>query len=1114
MKKMALLLSIVVLFVLPAWGAVTTEYLGDDVAVWGTTIQGSWKANGIGQDGYHLLNWGNNEDQKSYPSYLDVATRSGFASYQWVAPGGTTEARAIQNAEMTLRAVPCWHGNGTCYIRIQMKQARTFILGVYMFDWESGRAAEVGVCSSTEEAAPPWKVTADPYNQGKWVFARVTGAAGDTVTVRTNALANNATISMLSFDPAGTAVAQFALADQTTGYAVYTNETTVSVQLVGAPAMGRTIVGYLITETPDTPAAGDGRWQPTSPTTYTFSQPTGNVTLYAWVKDDADSVAGKTCSITYNNAVPVLSNIRIWATDATIAVASWNTDIPAVCRARYRGLGDADWINTAWGTAPATSHLRALTGLVLDQEYEVIIDADAVSSDVQSYVHANPVSEIGPKSGWVADAYKSPYAGNPPGLGINGVTDDYWQTDVSPCWFRVDLGARYRIQRMGYQPRADHAFKNYEIYVTDVKAGNTSPTAINKPAEWGAPVATGVIPSVGTRTNIDFVGGSGRYLVLYGDRWTNGPTVSELWLYGDRLSPVIDSFVVSDRTSSAPGFTKGALVNVELTAHPSGAEIAGYMVTQSSTPPAAGADGWSTDPVTSYTITATPPTTVKLYGWVKNADGDVIGKPYSVYFSTATTVISGINIYATDSAVAVAMWNTSVPAVGRVRYRVAGDVEWTATALEAAPSTSHWRILSSLSSGQEYEVVIDSNDASSTIQTYVHENPVSEIGPKSGWVADAYETVSGNSPSLGINGATGDYWQTGVAPCWFRVDLGARYRIQRLGYQPRVADHAFNNYEIYVTDSKAGNISPTAINKPAEWGAPVATGVMPYVSGRTNIDLLGFGRYVVLYGDRYVNGPTVAELWLYGTLMPSIGVTAFSAADQSTGSALFTNTSTVNVTIAAEGDDIAGYLITETSDKPATDAEGWTAIPPAIATLSGEGQKTLYAWVKDSSGTVGESASATILFSTAVPIVSNAKIVAGAEEGSAVATWTTDLPAEGGVQFGPVLMTGGMPNTVLENAIGTEHSVTFATAADVNYKIVLVSNEVADAPFYWPEPWPIDGDANMDCRVNILDLIFIRNKLNQAVATGDNWKADVNEDTRINILDLIFVRNKLNTQCP
>jgi len=50
--------------------------------------------------------------------------------------------------------------------------------------------------------------------------------------------------------------------------------------------------------------------------------------------------------------------------------------------------------------------------------------------------------------------------------------------------------------------------------------------------------------------------------------------------------------------------------------------------------------------------------------------------------------------------------------------------------------------------------------------------------------------------------------------------------------------------------------------------------------------------------------------------------------------------------------------------------------------------------------------------------------------------------------------------------------------------------------------------------VNILDLIFIRNKLNQDPATGDNWKADVNKDTRVNILDLIYVRNKLNTQCP
>ncbi|HUU82808.1 MAG TPA: dockerin type I repeat-containing protein, partial [Phycisphaerae bacterium] len=106
------------------------------------------------------------------------------------------------------------------------------------------------------------------------------------------------------------------------------------------------------------------------------------------------------------------------------------------------------------------------------------------------------------------------------------------------------------------------------------------------------------------------------------------------------------------------------------------------------------------------------------------------------------------------------------------------------------------------------------------------------------------------------------------------------------------------------------------------------------------------------------------------------------------------------------------------------------------------------------------------------------------------------------------------PNTVSENALATEHSATFNIAAGTNYKLVLVNTEVASPAIYWPSPWPILGDTNGDCRVNILDLIFIRNKLNQPVGTGDNWKADVNEDTKINILDLIFVRNKLNTQCP
>jgi len=58
------------------------------------------------------------------------------------------------------------------------------------------------------------------------------------------------------------------------------------------------------------------------------------------------------------------------------------------------------------------------------------------------------------------------------------------------------------------------------------------------------------------------------------------------------------------------------------------------------------------------------------------------------------------------------------------------------------------------------------------------------------------------------------------------------------------------------------------------------------------------------------------------------------------------------------------------------------------------------------------------------------------------------------------------------------------------------------------------GDANLDCKVNILDLIFIRNRIGQSPSTGDNWSADVNNDGNVNILDLIATRNSLNTGCP
>ena len=61
--------------------------------------------------------------------------------------------------------------------------------------------------------------------------------------------------------------------------------------------------------------------------------------------------------------------------------------------------------------------------------------------------------------------------------------------------------------------------------------------------------------------------------------------------------------------------------------------------------------------------------------------------------------------------------------------------------------------------------------------------------------------------------------------------------------------------------------------------------------------------------------------------------------------------------------------------------------------------------------------------------------------------------------------------------------------------------------------WPVFGDANGDCRVDVIDMIFIRDRFGRSVSSGDNCKADVNDDGTINMLDMVYVRSRLFDTC-
>ena len=93
-------------------------------------------------------------------------------------------------------------------------------------------------------------------------------------------------------------------------------------------------------------------------------------------------------------------------------------------------------------------------------------------------------------------------------------------------------------------------------------------------------------------------------------------------------------------------------------------------------------------------------------------------------------------------------------------------------------------------------------------------------------------------------------------------------------------------------------------------------------------------------------------------------------------------------------------------------------------------------------------------------------------------------------------------------AVATDDVITMVGGTYGNIPFDLAAGSITIA--YWQIP----GDANRDCRVNVLDLISVRNKLGLDPESGDNVAADVNEDGSINILDLIYIRNRLASACP
>jgi hypothetical protein len=117
------------------------------------------------------------------------------------------------------------------------------------------------------------------------------------------------------------------------------------------------------------------------------------------------------------------------------------------------------------------------------------------------------------------------------------------------------------------------------------------------------------------------------------------------------------------------------------------------------------------------------------------------------------------------------------------------------------------------------------------------------------------------------------------------------------------------------------------------------------------------------------------------TTAPTVSTFTVPATSSSLTVAIYAIGATDNV-------GVTGYLVNESSAKPATTAPGWSTTAPTGYTFASAGAKTLYAWAKDAANNVSASKNATVTITlTPTPPPPGPEPVPADEMGAWVGTW-------------------------------------------------------------------------------------------------------------------------------
>ncbi len=434
--------------------------------------------------------------------------------------------------------------------------------------------------------------------------------------------------------------------------------TSLTVPVSGFSASDNSAVtGYMITESSTKPSAVATGWSSSAPSSFTFSS-AGVKTAYAWAKDAAGNVSNSSsASVTITVASPVIpaaTTLTAWSASTVPGIIDSGPDAAVELGVKFRS--DVDSTITGVRFYKAGTNTGTHTGNLWDSTGKLLATATFANETASGWQQVNFTTPVAITANTVYVASYHSNAGHYSddqnffaGKGVDNGSLHLLADGVSGPSGVYMYGTASKFPNQGW---------NSSNYWVDVVCSTPATGTIAQPDVTAPTLSSFTLPSTATSLTVPVSGLSASdnsavtgYMITESSTkpsagatgWSssapssftfssagvktayawakdaagnvsNSSSASVTITLPDTIAPTLSSFTL-------PATSTSLTVPVSGFSASDNSAVTGYMITESSTKPSAGATGWSSSAPSSFTFSSAGVKTA--YAWAKDAAGNV-----------------------------------------------------------------------------------------------------------------------------------------------------------------------------------------------------------------------------------------------------------------------------------------------------------------------------------------------------------------------------------------------------------------------------------------------------------------------------------------------------------